>query len=646
MKLNRLLSLGFVLTSGLALSQTASEVKQIQKQNQPIKIELAQELANNLEAKRNEARKKAESFGISIDRIENNKRYNLVGFENGKPIYRTTHNLDAAKSTRANFLWQGGSLGLNLEGQNMTIGIWDGGRVRKDHQEFATASGSRVVLGDATPFNQDEFDSHGTHVGGTMAAAGTNPNAKGMAPQATLVSYNWTSDLSEVDTEAQNGLLISNHSYGIPVNDGGSQNAPTWMMGCYDTQARLWDLKANAYPYYLMVVSAGNDGQSSYQGGLRAGYDKLTGEKNAKNNLVVGNAQDASVDPSSGELLFPVFINSGSSQGPSDDGRIKPDVVGNGTQVFSPVDASTASYATFSGTSMAAPNVAGTLTLVQQYYNQEKTNFMLSSSLRALAIHTADDLGNTGPDARYGWGLVNAKKAIEVIQDSQTDNARIEEVDLDNGDTFTFTVTKDPSQDLRVTIAWNDPAGNAKDGQLNSPTPALVNDLDLRVTNQATNTTLLPYRLNLSNVAAPATLGDNTVDNVESILVESTDANTYEIKVSHKGSLSGSSQMVSIVVSGVQSTSLSAEQVTLSEDISVWPNPVRGASDINIALGDNINANAQVKLYDLQGRLVANKNYDNTNGNLKLSTASLQRGVYILQVGVNGENYQHKILIE
>ena len=74
-----------------------------------------------------------------------NKKGELLELQkvvNGKPIYYTTFNVAAAKSTRTNHLNSGGSLGLNLMGQNMTAHVWDGGLARTSHQEYDGAGGT------------------------------------------------------------------------------------------------------------------------------------------------------------------------------------------------------------------------------------------------------------------------------------------------------------------------------------------------------------------------------------------------------------------------------------------------------------------------------------------------------------------------
>ncbi|MEZ4838979.1 S8 family serine peptidase [Flavobacterium sp.] len=64
---------------------------------------------------------------------------------------------------------------------------------------------------------------HATHVVGTIGASGVSASAKGMAPESSIASYNWNNDLTEVTNEINStGLLLSNHSYGVPVlNDEG-----------------------------------------------------------------------------------------------------------------------------------------------------------------------------------------------------------------------------------------------------------------------------------------------------------------------------------------------------------------------------------------------------------------------------------------
>jgi PKD repeat protein len=256
--------------------------------------------------------------------------------------------------------------------------------------------------------------------------------------------------------------------------------------------------------------------------------------------LVVANAQDANIN-ANGELIS-VAINPESSQGPTDDYRIKPDITGNGTAVYSTYQNADNQYGTTSGTSMATPNVTGTLMLLQEHYHNLNGQYMLAASLKGLALHTADDAGVTGPDAIWGWGLINGKKAANAISNNG-DESRITELNLNNGNNYSVSVKSDGVNDLVASISWTDPPGTINTGTANDNTPVLVNDLDIRVSN---GTTYLPYKL--ITVTTNST-GDNVVDPYEKIVINGASGN-YTITVTHKGSLTGGSQNFTLIVTG------------------------------------------------------------------------------------------------
>ncbi len=590
------------------------------------------------------------------DFLTNNKsakRFSLIGNKaiaifdiiDGKPIYISTDNINSAKATRTNFLHNNFNLGINLQGENMLIGVWDGQPTLPTHVEFYDDSSvplTRVITPD---FSGGGYGNHGTHVSGTLIAKGTQSNAKGMAPKANLVSYDWFSDLPEVLTEASsNALLISNHSYGIPIlNDDGSQSAPTWLMGNYDTSARSWDEIAYSSPYYLHVTSSGNEGQAVYTGGTQSGYDKLTGEKNSKNNLVVANAFNPLIQ-ANGDLIS-LAINNTSSQGPSDDGRIKPDITGDGTQLISTGSDNDNHYYSSSGTSMASPNIAGSLILLQQYYNHLHSQYMRSATLKAIACHTAsDDANRIGPDPIFGWGLLNAKLAAETMLDDSNGTALILESSLANGETFTKTFSVSGTNPLSATICWTDPAGVAQDGVTNSPTPALVNDLDLRLTAPDGTTVFMPWKLQLSNISGSAITGDNLVDTVENIDIVSPVAGSYTLTVTHKGTITHSSQDFSLIVTGSDLT-LGTKENTIS-DFAIWPNPADNV--INYKFNSINNDRTFITLVDVHGRTVYN---DTLGSNSQLisgsiNTEALSQGIYFLKINQGNASTTKKVVIK
>jgi len=518
---------------------------------------------------------------LSDGRIAELQRIN----PDGTPIYYISQsNLNAAITTRANKLWTGGALGLNLNGQSMIVGEWDGGPILLTHQEF----GSRVIQQDGVAFTTSNLNNrHATHVGGTMIASGVDGNAKGMAHQATLWANEWNNDTAEMTAQAAQGLILSNHSYGY-----NAAALPTWMFGFYDSEAAAWDQIAINAPHYLMVKAAGNDRGSGYNpGGVygTTGYNLITGAATAKNVLVVGavNAVTNYTGPAS------VVMSSFSSWGSTDDGRIKPDVVGDGVGVYSTTSTGTTNYETMNGTSMASPNVTGTLTLIQQHYkNLNSSNFMRAATLRALVIHTADEAGsNNGPDYAFGWGLVNAEKAVNAISNRNT-SSLIDERTLNSGGTYTVNVTAiSSSVPVEVTIAWNDPAGTPlADGTANSTQSMLVNDLDLRLTEGAN--TYSPWRLDPATPAAAATQGDNVRDNVEKITISNPTAGaTYTITVNHKGTLQGGNpQNYSLVATGVATNpnavfadfTMSATTICLGQSITFTDASTKVPSTANI----------------------------------------------------------------
>ncbi len=484
-----------------------------------------------------------------------------VGLD-GQPIYYATDNANAAKATRANQLHNGGGMGLNLNGQGMVARVWDGGRVRLTHNLFSNRV-STVDDNTTTTFSQ-----HATHVTGTVIASNASPSTKGMAFEATAKTFNWGSDESEVLGEVLDGMLLSNHSYGIPLSSTTNVKQPAWLVGSYIQEAKVWDEIAYLSPYYLMVTSAGNSGFENNTEPTTAGYDKLIGNKLAKNVLTIANAQDVSVD-AAGNITDAVEINGSSSQGPADDGRIKPDITGNGTGLLSASNGSNTATTTLTGTSMASPNVTGTLLLVQQHYKNVNNNFMKAATLKGLATHTADDAGNVGPDAIFGWGLLNAKKCVETISSNGLQSWISEETMRQNL-TYTLNVKSLGTAPLIASITWTDVPGEANINTtvVNNSTPALVNDLDIRITKNGN--IFYPWRL-ASDASAEATrTGDNNVDNVENVKIDTPTAGDYTITVTHKGQIVGNNQKFSVVVTGINS-SFALNELT-SDDIIVCGN--------------------------------------------------------------------------
>lgn len=555
MKIRRLLFIVSLTFSGFVFSQTKEDAERITRNYDLEKIKKLEVSLKTKEASEKKAAYEAAKINgwpITIEG-ENGSFQELMKLTpDGFPVYYSNDNVGAARSTRTNYLNTGGALGLTLDGQGMVARVWDGGTVRRTHSGF----GGRVTTVD--DISGTTFSQHGTHVSGTIIAlpwdTGSN-NIKGMATRATARTFNWTNDESESLSEVALGMLISNHSYGVPVGSGTS-TLPAWYIGSYVEDSRVWDEITYLSPYYLPVYSAGNDGNNnSNSNPIASGYDKLVGNKVAKNVLTVANANDASIAFSTGALMS-VNINSSSSQGPTDDRRIKPDITGNGTSVTSLSNGSNVETVTLEGTSMAAPNVSGTLLLLQQHYKNLTNSFMRSATLKGLACHTADDAGNVGPDPVFGWGLLNAKKAAETITNNGL-TSWVSEERLNQGQSYTMTVKSNGgvNNPLIASITWTDLPGEANNGQRLTPNDtfrSLVNDLDIRITKDGN--TFYPWRLDVNSPTSSALRnGDNNVDNVEIIKIDTPVAGDYVITITHKGNLVTGGQNYSLVVTGIAS---------------------------------------------------------------------------------------------
>lgn len=507
--------------------------------------------------------KYAKEKGILVDNyLPNGKVMTLRRIEpDGTPTYISTDNVEAATTISTHKVWSSlATSGLNLSGRGFTIGEWDGGSSRITHQDYE----GRCIQNDNSTMASSE---HATHVGGTMVAGGISASAKGMSNQAILKAHDWTNDNSEMTVFANQGGLVSNHSYGIPGgwSDDGSN---TWLgsastaldyrFGYYNSDAQTWDNIAYNLPYYLICKSSGNSngagpaGQFHPQNGP---YDCITFDGNAKNILTVGAVEQLAAGYTTASA---VKLADFSSTGPTDDGRIKPDIMGCGVGVFSLSDGNDQAYTYLQGTSMSSPNVAGSCLLLQEYYsNTHNFGKMKSATLKAVVLHTADECGSSaGPDYKFGWGLMNTNKAANLIKEDKI-TSMIQEDTLHNQAVKEFTVTAYGGKPLVATVVWTDKRGTPGPAVVNGRTPMLVNDLDVRVIRQSPSDTTFPWKLNVEVPSAAATRGDNKVDNVEKIEIAAPTAGaTYKIRISHKGTLSGPTvssliQPFSMVVSGI-----------------------------------------------------------------------------------------------
>ena len=599
--------------------------------------------------------------------------------ETGAPAYYTIDNLTAALTIRTYDVWP---LGVgngfySLTGSTTAPGelaVWDAGSVRATHQEF----GGRVTLMNAaTPSHQ-----HSTHVAGTMVAAGVNVSARGGSYAAPLRSYDWDNDTGEMATAAAGGLQISNHSYGFVTGwyssggwywfgDRNVSNTQDYGFGFYDSSAEEYDQIAYNAPYYLICVAAGNERDDTGPGATthfhldfdnqtwisatdlhpsdaqKGGFDTISWFSNAKNILCVGACNDIGagyLNPAS------VVLTAFTSWGPTDDGRIKPDVVANGAGLFSTNNTGDNTYTTLSGTSMATPNAAGSINLIAQDYETQKGSSPLSSTLKALAINAADEAGPAdGPDYMHGWGLLNVHRMADIVHGAPNADLGVLEASLSSGETDTYFFEASSPQDIRVTIAWTDLPGNPLSPTVDDPTPMLINDLDVRVQHVVSATTTLPWHLNVAAPANNATKADNTVDNVEQVDIDTAPAGIYKVTVTHKNLLVTGSQDYSLVYRGMHETQAtpvgaSVPKFTMS---APYPSPVTGSATIDFTMGQA--GRVSIAVYDVAGRRVASLLDTTTQAagpsSVAFNARNLPSGVYFVKMQTASQTISKKITV-
>ncbi|MGD9100357.1 MAG: PKD domain-containing protein, partial [Anaerolineae bacterium] len=283
---------------------------------------------------------------------------------------------------------------------------------------------------------------------------------------------------------------------------------------------------------FTLLFSAGNESTDADANGV-VDLDSLLAPGTAKNCITVGGSEndrptpspnpdsfyygeqwseDFFTEPISSDLAAdaPFGMAAFSSRGPTDDGRLKPDVVAPGTWILSaysqvnhPDDGGTQYdgwgsppnrwYKYIGGTSMSAPLTAGAATLVRDYYNDVAGLATPSSALiKATLINGAYDLtpGQYGsgvfqevsgrPDNVQGWGRVDLANAL-IPDPPRTWWYDDHSAGLSTGDIVTYTgsfttplVVTSADEPLRVSLVWTDYPGTP-------PAGGLVNDLDLEV---------------------------------------------------------------------------------------------------------------------------------------------------------------------
>jgi serine protease AprX len=322
---------------------------------------------------------------------------------------------------------------FGYKGENVTIAIIDTGiddeHVALDDLDDDPATDDPKVIAfydahqhpgqDDGTYEPYDNNGHGTHVAGTAAGTGapTFDNI-GVAPKANLVGIKIGSgsipyDAAErglqwaIDNKEKFGIDIVSCSWGIFIGGPANQNGNSPM-------SRLMDEVVEAG--MVAFVAAGNTAVSLTV------YAPADSEK----ALTVGSVNDNHV--------LSIF----SSQGPTADGRIKPDICAVGESVRAPRANSDTGYVTYDGTSMACPMAAGVAALVLEA-NPNLTPDIVKQLFHETSEHNTDARFPVSPNNGYGWGVVEAYGVVKRAQDLS--KVFINSPDrVHEGDTINFTV--------------------------------------------------------------------------------------------------------------------------------------------------------------------------------------------------------------
>ena len=416
--------------------------------------------------------------------------------------------------------------------------------------------------------NEWDTNDHGTHVAGTVAGDDlanplTHDAGDGVAPGAKLVVQDCgfqtdncadcpgigscpVVDLNPVFQQAYDqGARIHTNSWG---DDENNPVKGLYSAGSEDADEFMWNNKD-----FLLIFANGNDGP---------GTNTVGSPATAKNVVGVGaTLRGASADS----------MASFSSCGPTDDGRIKPDVTMPGSGIVSAnadnnVSSNNCNTTSLSGTSMAAPGAAGASALIRQYYTDgwypsgaanAPDGFTPSGALlKATLVNSATDMTSVAaiPSNCQGWGRVLLDDALHFsgearglfVEDDTTGFAQGSSAEVR---TFPVTVSSS-SEPFKVTLTWTDfpstPAASTN----------IVNDLDLEVTGPGGT-----FLGNVFSGGQSQTGGSaDRVNTVEQVLIATPTPGNYTVTV-RSFTVPNGPQPFALVVTGdlAQSCSVNAD---------------------------------------------------------------------------------------
>jgi len=435
---------------------------------------------------------------------------------------------------------------LGLDGSGEKISFTDTGIDQTHPDIMGRIAGVYTQFG-LDPSPADSNGGHGTHIALTIAGDGSgDSSATGIAPAAHIVVYALEHDPTGVFGRIGSIYDMLSHAEQegsrVAVNAWGSNGN----YGAYTADSRSLDVFVHDNPDFLPIFSAGDDPAQN--------ASKVLAPSTAKNVLSIGAS---TTSPAGSVANF-------SSQGPSLDGRVKPDLVAPGVLLCSgraeaasiPIGLSCGSgthsngedlYMSLSGSSQATAVAGGSISLIREFIREEVgIGTPTASLLKAASINGAIDLGTANiPNAQEGWGQISVANTVIPSYngndlDTYHDNLRT----LSAGFSTLYQFDINPSSGLDITLVWSDVAGSANSAQNES---RLVNDLDLLLT--APDGTVYKGNVIVNGYSVPNGVHDS-INNVERINLAPSStlpSGKWQVEISHTGGLD---QTYSLILTG------------------------------------------------------------------------------------------------
>ncbi len=431
---------------------------------------------------------------LSLDNIDRLAALPWVRYIELGPVPAIPEDIRGRTLQRANRINNNLPGGLRFDATGVNVMVRDDGAIGP-HIDFE----GRVV--DFT--NNAGGGTHGDGVAGVFAGAGNlDPDIAGSASGANIYVLNYNSTFTDntIDLHLSDNVVITNSSYSDDCNAG------------YTTTTQRVDQQMMDHPTLMHVFSAGNSNGQDCGYGAGNQWGNITGgHKQGKNVMAVANLHD------DGTLV------SSSSRGPAHDGRIKPDIAAHGQGQLSTSPDN--NYQVFGGTSAAAPTMAGTMAQLYQVFREKNGSAEPEAALlKGVILNSAFDMGNPGPDYKFGWGRIDAYQAYKILDKNQYQTSSVNQ-----GSTRNHQITVFPGvKELKVMLYWHDPAA-----AVNAST-ALVNDLDLEVIDPAF-VTHDPWLLDPTPdpviLDTPAGKGSDHINNMEQVSIVDPPSGFYNIRV-------------------------------------------------------------------------------------------------------------------